>query len=173
MNRLRRVVIAYSALRQAMSPRADFSSRHPFAPPALPGFLALMGASDFRRPLAASSLVIACRRLRLSLRASRRISLVATPSRCETRCALRPRDVRLRSPTRADDCCLLALRHHRPSPTLGFSGLSAFTVSFTCYHCTSSPFVPTHRRARCRFPPQGSIPGPWLTATWVGFAPTR
>ena len=26
-----------------------------------------------------------------------------------------------------------------------FSGLNAFTVSITCYHCTSPPLVPTHQ----------------------------
>ena len=110
------------------------------APPALPGFHATMGTSDFRIPMPASSLFIACQQVRCSLNAGIRISLVAALSQCEARHGLRPRDVRLRSPWRPDDCCLPALRYRRPVPTLCFSGLTSFTVSSTCYHCTSHSF---------------------------------
>ena len=88
----------------------------------------------------ASSLFIACQQVRCSLNAGIRISLVAALSQCEARHGLRPRDVRLRSPWRPDDCCLPALRYRRPVPTLCFSGLTSFTVSSTCYHCTSHSF---------------------------------
>jgi len=42
--------MASPALCRSMSPLPVFPCRHPFAPPALPGFIARMGASDFQLP---------------------------------------------------------------------------------------------------------------------------
>jgi hypothetical protein len=51
----------------------------------------------------------------------------------------------LHSPPRTKDCCLLAHKHHRPLPKTVLSRLNAFTVSMTCYHCTSLPLLPMHQ----------------------------
>jgi len=85
---------------RSMSPLSVVSYRHPFAPPALPGFLALMGAPDFRQSRSLPRL------LHLSESAS-----VSTPTGGSLRAArhgLGPRGGSLCSPWRAKNCGLLA-----------------------------------------------------------------
>lgn len=52
---------------RSMSPLSVASYRHPFAPPALPGFSALMGGPDFRQPPLSSSLLTLVRECVFSL----------------------------------------------------------------------------------------------------------
>jgi hypothetical protein len=59
-----------------MSPLPVISNRHPFAPPALPEFIARMGASAFRPPPPSSSLFTLGTKVRDFLHANDRISLV-------------------------------------------------------------------------------------------------
>jgi hypothetical protein len=120
-----------------MSPLPVIPCRHPFARPALPGFVALMGASDFRQ----SPLFLAfytCPRVRPSLNVLCRISLVTAYSLCVARHGLRPRGGTLLSPYRTRSFCLLARRRHRPFLSRLFRGSipsrSALSVTIAPRH---------------------------------------
>jgi hypothetical protein len=120
-----------------MSPLPVIPYRHPFAPPALPGFIAHMGASDFRQ----SPLFLAfytCPRVRPSLNVLCRISLVTAYSLCVARHGLRPRGGTLHSPCRTRSFCLLTRRRHRPIPSYEFRGSipsrSALSVTIAPRH---------------------------------------
>ncbi len=129
----------------SVSPSPLISNRHPFASPALPGFIALRGASDFR-PLPPSSSLLTL------------VRGYAAPSTPTTGSPWLPRTLYVKLDAASDpglapcarlgcprSYCLRVIRNPRPTPTPDFSGLNPFTVSFTCYQCTSPPFAPTHQ----------------------------
>ena len=119
------------------------SYRHPFALPALPGFFARMGGSDFRQPPLSSSLLTLVREC-----------VSATPTGGSP-WLLRNLYVRLDTAWDPGVASVLALTHRElwpaspliPSalPNAVFSGLYTFKVSTTCYLCTSPPLLPTHQ----------------------------
>ena len=75
-----------------MFPLFTISNWHPFAPAALPAFIATMGASDFRQSPPSPSLFRLVGRCAL-FRADYRISLVTAQSLCQARYGLRSRVV--------------------------------------------------------------------------------
>ena len=98
-----------------MFPSSAIPDRRPFAPSALPEFIARMGASDYRSPPPSFSLLRLVRRRAPTASADDRISLVTTHSRCKARRGLRSRGGPSRLPMRARSCCLLVRRDHRPT----------------------------------------------------------
>jgi hypothetical protein len=156
-----------------MFPLSAISDRRPFAPSALPEFIARMGASDFRSPPPSSSLI----------RLVRRCALLPTPT-IGSPWLLRNLLVRLdtvsdpgvtpraRQDARDAVACWLTetiglctnasisgLNHLQGQHNLFPLHLASF-----CAYASSAP-LPGHL--------QGSIPGPWLAVTWAGFAPAR
>jgi hypothetical protein len=156
-----------------MFPSFAISDRRPFAPSALPEFIARMGVSDFRLPPPPSSLFRLVRRCAilpaptigspwlprtLVVRLDAVCDPGVTPRACQ--CA---RDVvaywsgeTIGQYTNASISGLNDLQgQHHPFPL----HLASF-----CAYASSTP-LPKHL--------QGSIPGPWLAVTWAGFAPAR
>lgn len=104
-----------------MCPRLVLPDRRPFAPSALPDFIALTDASDFR-PRPSSSLLTLVRRCASSLYARwSDLPGCRVLSLCEARCGLRLRGVIAYSPYRTRRCCLRGPLSPRPFPTSVFS----------------------------------------------------
>ena len=133
-----------------------------------------MGASDFRSSLPSSSLFRLVKRCACATGADDRLSMVTTHSRCEARRGLRSRGGFSRLPMARET--LLPAGLGKPSaltPTIPVSGLNHLQgqhhlfplhLASFCAYASSIP-LPEYL--------QGSMPGPWLAVTWVGFAPTR
>lgn len=156
-----------------MFPLSAISNRRPFAPSALPEFIAPMGASDFRSPPPPSSLSRLVRRCALQpapmigspwlprsllVRLGTDSDPGVAPSAClgaeGTVACWAPNAIGLLTNVTDFGTQLLQGQHHL---------LPLYLASFSAYaSSTSSP--------GCL---QGSIPGPWLAATWAGFAPAR
>ena len=146
---------------------------HPFAPSALPGFIATMGASDFPTPHRLPfSLFRLVRELRLHTRAGVGISTVTAHSPFKAR--LRPVIPGWLPRARRLARHVLPAGVLKPSaryPTLTISGLRPSRQHWPPFHLAcfcayaSSALLPVHL--------QGSIPGPWLTVTRAGFSPAR
>ncbi len=156
-----------------MFPRLVVSSRHPFAPSALPDFLATMGVSDFRQPPPSSSF-------------SRPVRGCAPPGAPIGGSPWLPHILHVRLDTTSDPgVSPLALAIARqgllptgcgtPSarPNVAVFGtprlqgqhhlLPLHLASFRTY--ASSALLPRHL--------QGSIPGLRLSVTWMGLVPIR
>jgi hypothetical protein len=155
-----------------MFPLFVISSRHPFARSALPDVVAHMDVPDFRSPPPPSSLFTLVRGCALScaptigspwLPCNHNVRLDATPdpgTSLSTRAsALRTVACWVREP--------IGLFHDASFGTQRLQGqhhlLPLHLASFRAY--ASSAPLPGHL--------QGSIPGPSLTVTRVGFPPTR
>ena len=156
-----------------MFPLSAISNRRPFAPSALPEFIATMGASDFRSPPPPSSLFRLVRRcalplaptigspwlprslvVRLDTDSDPGVAPAACPCAAGTVACWPHKTIGLLTNVTDFGTQLLQGQHHL---------LPLYLASFGAYaSSTSSP--------RCL---QGSIPGPWLAATWAGFAPAR
>ena len=156
-----------------MFPLSAISDRRPFAPSALPEFIARMGASDFRSPPPSSSL----------FRLVRRCALLPAPT---IGSPWLPRTLVVRldavfDPGVAPRACQCArdavacwsgetIGQHTNASISGLNYLQGqhhlfplHLASFRAY--ASSTPLPEYL--------QGSIPGPWLAVTWAGFAPAR
>ena len=156
-----------------MFPLSAISDRRPFAPSALPEFVAHMGASDFRSPLPPSSL----------LRLVRRCALLPAPT---IGSPWLPRTLVVRLDAVSDPgvtprACQYArdavacwsgetIGQHTNASISGLNHLQGQHYLFPlhlasfCAYASSTP-LPQYL--------QGSIPGPWLAVTWAGFAPAR
>jgi hypothetical protein len=156
-----------------MFPLSAIPDRRPFAPSALPEFIARMGASDFRSPPPSSSL----------FRLVRRCALLPAPT-IGSPWLPRTLVVRLDAvfdpgvASRAFQCARDAVACWSgetigPHTNASLSGLNYFQGQH--YLC------PLHLASSCAYASstllleclQGSIPGPWLAVTRTGFAPAR
>ncbi len=163
--------------------RLVLSNRHPFAPSALPDFVATMGVSDFRQTPPSSSLLRLVQRCAPAGAPSDgspwlpRILFVKLDATSDPGLSVDTRPIAsavvacwVREPigqiqrwcenpsARSNDAVFgtprLQGQHHL---------LPLHLASFRTY--ASSALLPRHL--------QGSIPGLWLTVTWMGLAPTR
>jgi len=127
-----------------MFPLSAISNRRPFAPSALPEFIALMGASDFPTPPVPSSLCRLVRNCALTARASVGISMVTAHSQfkldwaCDPGWARRARQLTHAALLPADALKPSALSHEY------CFGTASFTAALD-RHSTSLAFLPTHQ----------------------------
>lgn len=137
---------AESSRCRAVFPSCVVSNRHPLAPPALPGFTATMGGSDFRMPLPVSSLLTLVHGC--PLHANRRSDLLGYRVLALSG-SIRPRTPGSTHAPRHVAAWVVACRRDNPVGTLrlNISGLYTFRVGFTRYLCTSPAFLPTHQPA--------------------------
>jgi hypothetical protein len=156
-----------------MFPLSAIPDRRPFAPSALPEFIARMGASDFRSPPPSSSL----------FRLVRGCALLPAPT-IGSPGLPRTLVVRLDAvfdpgvATRACQCARDAVACWFGETIGRYTNAS---LSGLNYLQGQHPLCPLHLasfRAYASSTPlpkclQGSIPGPWLAVTWAGFAPAR
>jgi hypothetical protein len=155
-----------------MSPLFVIPSRHPFARSALPDVIAHMDVPDFRSPPPPSSLFTLVRGCALScaptigspwLPRNRNVRLDATsdpgPSLSTRTNALRAIACWVREPIGLCHDAFFGTRRLQGQPHL----LPLHLAFFRAY--ASSAPLPGHL--------QGSMPGPSLTVTRVGFPPTR
>ncbi len=103
-----------------MFPPTAISDRHPFAPPALPGFIAHMGASDFRQPPPSSSLLTLVRGCAAPSTLTAGSPWLPRSLYVRLDAASDPGAVACTCPSRTYDCCLLASLYHRPTPKRSF-----------------------------------------------------
>ena len=122
-----------------MFPFSIISNRYPFAPSALPDFIAHMDTSDFL-PSTTILAFYTCLAAHLSFCTNDRISLVTAQSLCMARhdLGLRKWHLALAS-ERARHCCLLATPYHRPSSTKGLFGAQHLQGQLHLL-----PFAPRH-----------------------------
>jgi len=154
-----------------MCPRSVLSRRHPFAPPALPGFIATMGASDFPTPPVPFSRFALVRNCAFTSRAGVGISTVTAHSPFKLDWACDPGWAR-----RARPLARHAVACWRPE-AIGPLPLWPFR-DFDLHGSTRPPFHLACFRAYASSAPspvhlQGSITGLWLTVTRAGLSPAR
>ena len=132
-----------------MFPRFVVSHRHPFAPSALPDFVAHMGVSDFRSSPLPPSLFRLVGKARTSCAPT-----IGSPWLPRIRLVRLDADL---------DPGVARVARHRVTRTVAYwaqqpigthlcgnFGTPSFRVSLTCYLCASPPFVPTHQASRHR-----------------------
>jgi hypothetical protein len=143
-----------------------------FAPPALPGFIATMGGSDFQPAPSASSLFTLVRGYALPCAPMTGSPWLPHVLNVRLDTASDPGEHPSVSPCRPLGCCLLVGQAHRHSPNDFFGAphlqgrhhpLPLHLACFRAYASTG----PLPRRL------QGSIPGSWLAITRAGFSPAR
>jgi len=138
---------AESAQCRGMFPWPAISRRRPFAPPALPGFIATMNGSEFPAPYALFLAFQACRKLRACARQNRDLHGYRTLV-TQARLGLRSRVGSACLPKRTPHCCLLAVLKPSARSNTVISGLEPSLRSI-CRYSTSLAFVPTPQM-RCR-----------------------
>jgi hypothetical protein len=156
-----------------MFPLSAIPDRRPFAPSALPEFIARMGASDFRSPPPSSSL----------FRLVRRRALLPAPT---IGSPWLPRTLVVRldadsDPGVAPRACQFARDAVVCWPIETIDQFTNLTISGLEYLQGQHHLFPLHLASFCAYASstplpehlQGSIPGPWLAVTWAGFAPAR
>jgi hypothetical protein len=156
-----------------MFPLFAIPDRRPFAPSALPEFIARMGASDFRSPPPSFSLfrlVRGCATMpaptigspwlprTLVVRLDAVFDPGVTPRACQ--CA------------REAVACWSGetIGQHTNASISGLNYLQGQPYLFPLHLASSCAYASSTPLPECL---QGSIPGPWLAVTWAGFAPAR
>jgi len=152
-----------------MSPRSVISRRRPFAPPALPGFIATMGASDFRVPMTSSSLARLVRGCAMPCATTR----ISTVTACSSSSSMRLHIPGAATQPCRHACAAVACQRLETIglPPCGHFGtlhlhgrLHPVPLRLACFraYASSSP-SPENL--------QGSIPDPWLAVICAGLSP--
>ena len=156
-----------------MFPLSAIPDRRPFAPSALPEFIALMGASDFRSSPPSSSLF-------------RLVRGCAIPPAPTIGSPWLPRTLVVRldavfDPGVAPRACQCArdavacwsgetIGQHTNASISGLNYLQGQHYLCPLHLASFRAYASSTPLPDCL---QGSIPGPWLAVTWAGFAPAR